>query len=1125
MAPLLAQSLPTTISHLETLEKGYKDLLTKKTHLMKHTYDSLMRKYEEQSIHYAKKYIIPDVVENAPELRMSGNDILSMTARKDATLNKDDESVTSYIGNVATQVLTNEVGAEDAKKVNLSDQYTVHLQTNLNFSTGGLSGMSQPKAEEKEYSLLAIALGEPYRKEETNMPSNKRVSKLVAHNTDTPESVQKALSSGKVRDNVDKRFTDDLVALNNNVEAKEKYGKYANQQASLLVLSHLENTDDPDKKNIASLVAQGFLPPQTLQFKGKVLAGMIAYGTEDQLLLVNYEARTSFLYQKNHPNDGFWEFISPTLSLFDKNATPEVDKAGPRTFSRKIGIIEMVDYPENTNIELGKTTTLESDLWSAKIAQLKSNFDGYVYTTEEQSTDKWIEISKSMLQFAELASLMLILGLAAVPQTLLGILIGVGFGVTSEYAERAQMTNTDEGEIFLTSQQAIDTGRILMALGVIPEIGLGRQVLMKTGANSVEQLSKTFKHAIKAAKGKLSVLKMTPQQKSVLAARNGVGDAAFRQKVFPIETNPEKAVINLQKETGEITSEMAASQGVTPGTFLRDPTKELTNPIDLINLPAGRRIILRHFNSTIIFSGLSLGGGKIAGINNTLINSQLNNQWVVINLADNNVLTGSRMGWTLKTSQTRIKIVAEVEPQHILPNSLDPAKATDTVSNTPAKTIKSVGQPQPNETPVLRNSVNVTDINLLFSPPFENLLKKLNTDSFIKAAMVSPPLQMSSTLLENLKHRLLRLDIGMEKVDYRLVYFWNEHSQQSMNHLVLKVEREGQSYFLDLFAKRLGNLSIADIHEPLILTPTHWLQTYMTRTHEAVIIYKDFSSSRIASLSFNYPNKHPAQGHTVIDGVRLTTPLWYSKVISPDYLTNTITHAVNLPPDQAVVLKELVNLFSERSVHSSKITFDMLMTTPQPIHTALQLQSIPKDHLVVLSNRDTHHHVMISLGDGKFATHRLDSVDPSLPMYNGQITSEKLGKKMIDGKIGEFTITSGALNKETLTLDAFLGTGSSIKLEANNVLTITVLNQPEDKSPLSAFLDMSVLEHLWNARGVFYKLDTMETGPVTYLVVSYVAENEEPAVVQALSNHLKKEVSHRNLRNNLTTSYLPKAGD
>ena len=168
---------------------------------------------------------------------------------------------------------------------------------------------------------------------------------------------------------------------------------------------------------------------------------------------------------------------------------------------------------------------------------------------------------------------------------------------------------------------------------------------------------------------------------------------------------------------------------------------------------------------------------------------------------------------------------------------------------------------------------------------------------------------------------------------------------------------------------------------------------------------------------------------------------------------------------------------------------------------------------------------MVNLGDGKFATHRLDSVDPELPMYNGQITSERLGKKMIDGKIGEFTITSGAVNKETLTLDSFLGTGSSIKLEANNVLTINIHNQPEDKSPLSGFLGMAVLEHLWNARGVFYKLDTMESGPVTYLVVSYVAENEEPAIVQALSNHLRKEVSHRNLRNHLTTSYRPKAGD
>lgn len=179
----------------------------------------------------------------------------------------------------------------------------------------------------------------------------------------------------------------------------------------------------------------------------------------------------------------------------------------------------------------------------------------------------------------------------------------------------------------------------------------------------------------------------------------------------------------------------------------------------------------------------------------------------------------------------------------------------------------------------------------------------------------------------------------------------------------------------------------------------------------------------------------------------------------------------------------------------------------------------------MLSDGNNHNHVMVSLGDGQFTTHRLDFVDPSFPMYSGQVASGQLEKKMINGKIGEFTITSGAINKETLTVDVFLGQGSTITLENHSVLTINIRNQPDDKSPLSEFLKMSVLEHLWNARGVLYKLDTSVSGPVTYLVASYLAQNESSSVAQALSNHLNKEVTHRNLRTKVITSYLPQTED
>ena len=1060
-----------------------------------------------------------DPLENDTPLTLSSNEILDMSARQSKPVDKDDESIKSYIGNTIMTVIANKVGVEDAAKVKLSDSFVVNTEMRSNVTGTHASGPAEFVLASNTHGLTDIALGTPWREHGFFTGGSTRVHSITPNQEGTPASVVAALTSGGIRNGIAHKFSSDLGALKDNDVAKMKYGAYAKQQTSIILLANMQGSSNSEKYRISKLAWDGFFEPKPFKFKGKVLAGVIAYGTEDKMLLVSYEHNTSFIYTKNDENKLMWQFISPHLSVFDLLRATASDKFSPKS---SIGLAGIEDYLTDPKVGIGETSEWEAALWAAKIEQLKSNLDGFVYTTSEQSFDFKIAYTKSILQIAEFATLILLLAVPTVPQTLLGIFFGLGFAAAGEVVERINMANTDQGDSYKSSEESIEIGRILLAIGVLPEVWMGRKVLINTARNTSTRLSNIYNKVSKLAKERAAIWKMTPKEKSVLSAKHGAGNTLFKNRISPANTSRHEAVLNLQVQSGVITPEVAAALGVSADTFLSGTTKEIESASQFIDMTPASRMSIRDADNNVIFTGINLGEGKVAGINNTLINPDQSDNWVTIDLSDADILTHSENGWTLKSNNTPIKIVTEVETPDVNLNNTTLSAANDTESMPPLTRQATVTQLPTTETPIPLGTSVVTDLDDPLKTSMATMLDKLKVEPAIKLAMDPPFGTVSRTFLQNVRARLLESDIGMTDIQYRVVYFWSESDQHTyMRHIVITGEKDGQRYVLDLSGKRLATLNIAAIDDPFILTEAQWLEKYRSFDGDLMIKYLDTSSPTLASQRFNPLTPPSLSGYNVNSTINLTEPTWFKTLISPAYVTDTASSMANLTPEESVLFKALSDTLTKRSADSKSKYISRLLNKPKPITTGEQLSSVPALQVVVISDGDLHHHVLFSLGNGKFAAHRLDEVDSSLPRSNGIITAETLKQKMVQGKIGKFSLASGEINKAKLTFESFLGKGSKITKGANNVITIEMIRSPGADDPLYTFLNMSPLEHLWNARGLLLKTDATLGAAVTYVVTSYVERDKEPPIVQALSNFLDSEVTHLNIRNNETTTYFP----
>lgn len=1061
-----------------------------------------------------------DPLENDTPITLSSNEILDMSVRQSKPVDKDAESIKSYIGNTVKTVIANKVGTEDAAKVKLSDSFTVNtaMRTHVT-STYGNGGADFAQAT-TTHSLTDVALGTPWREESTFTLGSTRVHNITPNQEGTPASVVAALTSGGIRDGIAQKFLSDLGGLKDDDEAKMKYGAYAKQQTSMNLLANMQGPPTSEKYRMSILAWDGYLEPQPFKFRGKVLAGVVAFGTEDKMLLVSYEHNTSFIYTKNDENKLMWQFISPHLSVFDALAATTSDKSSPK---ESIGLAAIDDYPTDSRIGVGETSEWEASLWAAKIEQMKSNLNGFVYTTSEQSSDRKIAYTKSILQIAEFATLIALLAVPAVPQTLLGIFFGLGFGAAGEVVERINMANTDQGDSYKSSEESIETGRMLLALGVLPEVWMGRKVLINTVGNTSSRLSKIYNKASKAAKDRVAIWKLTPKEKSVLSAKNGVADASFKNRISPGGTSPQGAVLNLQVESGVITHQAAAAQGVSGDTFLNGSTKEVARSSQFTDMKPGSKMILRAADNTVIFSGINLGEGKVAGINSTLINPELSDSWVTIDLTDANVLTHSENVWTLKSSNKNIKIVTEVDASEIMPRNTIITAANDTDSTLSTTRQPTLTRAQTTETPIPLGTSVVTDLDDHFKVSTTTMLDKLKAEPAINSFMESPSARVTRRFLWRVQSCLSQPEIGMTNVKFRVVYLWSESAPHNpIRHFVITAEKDGQRYVFDLAARRIGNVNIAAINDPLILTEAQWFDKYRSFEGDPVIKYQDAPFAHDVTSNVNTSLPKTVTDANAIDTINLTEPTWYKNLVTHDYVTNTATSMADLNAVESVLFNALTDTLGKQGAGNQSHLIDRLLIRPHLLTTGEQLRSVPVGHVVVISDGDLHHRVLVSVGDGKFAAHGLDKVDPSLPFSNGIVSAEILEQKMIQGKIGKFSIESGEINKAELTFESFLGKGSRIIKGANNEITIEIIKLPGADDPLYAFFDMSVLEHLWNARGLLLKTDATFGVAVTYVVSSYVERDKEPPIVQALSNFLDSEVTHRNLRNGETTPYYPK---
>ncbi|HBO5145228.1 TPA: hypothetical protein L4W69_005767, partial [Pseudomonas aeruginosa] len=185
-----------------------------------------------------------------------------------------------------------------------------------------------------------------------------------------------------------------------------------------------------------------------------------------------------------------------------------------------------------------------------------------------------------------------------------------------------------------------------------------------------------------------------------------------------------------------------------------------------------------------------------------------------------------------------------------------------------------------------------------------------------------------------------------------------------------------------------------------------------------------------------------------------------------DFVADTLERSGELSREQVDAFKEMaVQLCDPPRNSPTKALKDMLVE-PRLLANAAELGAVPKGHVVALSNSEfSAKELMLSLGDGKFASAQLNTLDAGLPGTKGIVTADELGRKLVDGKLSGLSLKTGPVNLEAMRVRSLLGKDSSFVLDVNKVLRINVHGAPSIVNYMDALELSHAIRGLIKVRG------------------------------------------------------------
>ncbi|TKI05131.1 hypothetical protein [Martelella alba] len=267
---------------------------------------------------------------------------------------------------------------------------------------------------------------------------------------------------------------------------------------------------------------------------------------------------------------------------------------------------------------------------------------------------------------------------------------------------------------------------------------------------------------------------------------------------------------------------------------------------------------------------------------------------------------------------------------------------------------------------------------------------------------------------------------------YRLVYLWrNEHDQYPVRQVVLTLRIDGFIFVIDL--KTLRPLAEMQQLEQQVFYEYQWILQYIKIVPKSyqLIKYKDFRRHNETQIADGQEKLSP--GKYLKNGYLLREPTWYKSLVvrhqqihqdfpspftylkSPSVLMTM--HA--LPSDYKTQLRNAsvgddASLLLFRQIKEtelldgdnfkkmkfllsysviSNLALNRYLISPEPITNNTQLRQIPAGKsLAIVSESHLLKHIVLSLGDGRFAGVGNNFFDPALPVEPSIISFLDIGK-------------------------------------------------------------------------------------------------------------------------------------
>lgn len=1002
-----------TISHLKAESiKGYVGAKNKRTHfdpkiqeleLEKVSIDRQLRSAidtrsrEEDELTELKSHLPSQATIEQPSLAwlVAEQMVQSRSAsdRSETLLGKMGDR---YVDSAIESVLRDELKNAVPTNMSLTDQFIVE------YELAAVGTPPKPEYKTKLFTLKQIAAGDHIRPEFSGFLGYNMVNKISSGNKEyTPDFLELLLNKSKdqsdysLQSKIENRFARDLTEVKYDASIREEYAKWGKGRLHDILISLYSEMEVSNKSGSDDFLIRewlsGFISEKLVGYKNRIVPGVVAIGTSERCLLVSIHNSDVVSFVNGTRNDKLDAFIKEHLSVKDRASSvilsQELSPPLNAYLSSKNSIAAS-KYWQTSQLELRNSSEVYGELWRSFIDNRILDLKEYVKTPLEKRAEINLMYKKQLIMALELVTELATLGKFHGLKHLWGLAAGFGLGLWRENV------NQEIADIKGVQESDAEFDGLLLGISLSP---LAKSVFGKTfSAAMVKQGFKVgYARAKTAVKKWKETFNLSGREKSIWFAKNGVDQTDFFGKIEAPDGSSIKAILNLQKLTGEIADADAIRLGRSARDFLGGIGNEISDINDLQHLKGGYRVIFKDdTGARIIGSGISIGNGEVVMASEGVAGTQAKLR--KLNMRDSINTSG---GVQIDGISGGVKVFSQ---------SYDDIPAYRTENNLLSRgSIGSVYKIDENYVAKdYSGFIDETHRGRLDSAKntekaFKRLYGKDAAIVVVRRTAVegqeSVSVIMSRVPGESLESLISNPIGNKEKLDL-LWAKYNEDGESIIDEMVGGLRLNG----IDHNDINLGNIlydsnsnkfNIIDFDSSNILPLGEILSDAKSKAIRESIA-RNFNELRRRYISVmppvdvasSYPI-HSFRSNKFRDAARDNIASGISNGVCWDFSIDVLERAGSISKNQAIVLKRGF-VDAGRGVKQ----VDELLNKPDIISDAQSLNSIPPGQIVVFMDGNEVKHAVTSIGGGRFAGMKNDYLDPSLGAGKIIIPGEAFGR-------------------------------------------------------------------------------------------------------------------------------------